>query len=233
MNTLLSLLLILAPLATPAQEPAGQPDGPLLEVLDADVKAYPPPRIVNGPPSPGPPPGPMSVDDIPGRSSTSQQSNRASSPSRAAELNRVDERRARRTASGTRAVTTPSTSSWYEYRLRVRNAGSKKVKSLFWEYRVVDPHVTAATRRLFQCTEQVKPGESKRLRAFTPMAPVTVVSAEGAGDTPKAEAVINRVEYTDGSAWQRAGWEPGETKGNNSGGADRGKRKLRGECSAL
>jgi len=225
------LLLLLLPLVTTAQEPAGRTDGPPLEVIDADVKVHPPPRNVKGPPAP---PAPMSTSDIPGRrSSTSRQSNTATNPSRAAELNREDERWERRTMSRSRGVNVPRTGPLYEYRLRVRNVGSKKVKALLWEYRVVDaPASTApAARRLFMCTEELKPGESKRLRAWTPSAPVTVVSADAAGGTPKAEAVINRVEYADGTVWQRAGWEPGEAKGDDP--VESGRKSTRGECSAL
>jgi len=234
MKTLLFLLLL--PLVTTAQEPAARPDGPPLEVLDADVKVHPPPRSVKGPPGSGAPPAPMSTGDIPGRSSsTSRQSNTATNPSRAAELNREEERRERSTMSRRRGVTVPRTSPWYEYRLRVRNVGSKRVKSLLWEYRVVDAPAAsaAATRRLFQCAEELKPGQSKRLRAWTPSAPVTVVSADAAGGTPKAEAVINRVEYADGTVWQREGWEPGEAKTVNPEEAERNKRKSGGECLAL
>src|ERR1044071_8325261 len=109
-NTLLFLLLMLTPTATPAQVPAAQPDGPPLEILDAGVKVYPPPRIVKGPPGPGALSGSMSMGDLPGQNGTSRQSSKASSPSRAAELNRAEEGWERRTMSRTRGGAMPTTS---------------------------------------------------------------------------------------------------------------------------
>lgn len=229
MNRLLSLLLLLllAPLVTQAQSPPGQADDPLVEVIDADVAAYvlrpssPPPDRV-----PDPPPVPVNRNEIPGQKDILRREDKTAISNRAADLHEAESR-----GKSTRAAGGPSSGYQYEYRVKVKNVGSKKVTSLVWEYHVVDSPVAAASRRLFQCAEELKPGESKRLHAFTPLAPVTVVSADGAGDAPKAEVVINRIEYADGSAWQRAGWEPGPPKGGNSEGADRKSR--RGGCSAL
>ena len=225
MNTLLSLLLLLPPLVTQTQAPPARPDGSPLDILDAEVTPYA--LRPSGTSLPAPPPGPVSVNDLPGRGNNARRDQRESIPGRATELHEA-ESRAQRSAS----VNGSSSGFRYEYRLKVRNVGSKKVTSLLWEFRVVDAPVADASRRLFLCSEELKPGESRRLRVWTPMAPVGVVSADGAGGpAPKAEAVINRVEYDDGSAWQRAGWEPGETQSGNPRGA--GHKLRRGECAVL
>jgi len=226
MSTLLFLLL-LSQVLTPAQETAGQPDGPPLEVLDADVAAYVPRPATQPELAPNLPPSPVTRDALPGQRDTVRRSDKTSITSRSADLRDAESRgRSSKAAGG------PASGYQYEYRVRVKNVSSKKVTSLVWEYRLLDSPVAAASRRLFQCAGGLKPGETKRLSAWTPLAPVTVVSADGAaGMTPKAEVFVNRVEYDDGSAWQREGWEPGEAKTVNPSGAGRGKLR-RGECAA-
>lgn len=225
MVTLLSLLL-LAQLATPAQERPARPDSPPVEVLDAEVNTYAiQPRNVPDRRGPPPAPGPISSsDDIPGRG-TSARAVKPSVARRSTELGAVDSRGRRPPAAGE-----PSSDYRYEYRLRVKNVGSKKVTSLLWEYRPIDPSgASVNSRRLILCEEALKPGESKRLRVWTPLAPVNVVRAETAGDgLLKAEVLVNRVGYADGSAWQRAGWEQ---QSDPKGGPGNSGRRLRGsEC---
>ena len=96
----------------------------------------------------------------------------------------------------------------YFYRLRFKNTGTKVVKSLAWEYHpagAADP-----TDRQFFCAIKTKPNETKELELFSPLAPFRVVDASTAGDKPakgsEAEISINKIEYADGSVWQRPGW---------------------------
>jgi len=222
------LLLLSFPLVTAAQEPPGRADDSPLEVLDADVAAYAiRPDAAPFERLPEPPPVPQGRGEIPGQKDIQRRSDKTSIASRTADLHDVETR-----AKSTKGAGGKASGYEYEYRVRVRNVSSKKVKSMLWEYRLLDSPVTAASRRLFQCAGGVKPGETRRLSAWTLSAPVSVVSADGAaGMKPKAEVFVNRVEYADGSVWQRAGWEPVEAKGGSQQGADRKLR--RGDCSAL
>jgi hypothetical protein len=62
----------------------------------------------------------------------------------------------------------------------------------------------------------IKPGKEKELQAFSSFGPTDVVNAGGlAAKTESAfreEVLINRVEYKDGTTWQRKGWNAAEIK---------------------
>jgi hypothetical protein len=97
----------------------------------------------------------------------------------------------------------------YTYRLQVKNASAKVVKSFAWEYQPStepDP-----LDRQFFCVVKAKPNESKDIELFSPLAPSRVVDASKAGDkSAKSDArvIINKIEYLDGSVWVRPGWNP-------------------------
>lgn len=99
----------------------------------------------------------------------------------------------------------------FEYRVKINNASTKRIEFVFWEYQFIDPALPAAmTRRQFLCAVLIKPEKDKDLQAFSVSGPSDVVSVETlakkAGDGSHESAVVNRVEYTDGSIWQRKGW---------------------------
>jgi hypothetical protein len=105
----------------------------------------------------------------------------------------------------------------FAYRVKVRNDGPKAVEVIFWEYRSAEAaNPAAAARRQFLCGAQIKPGRDKELQIFSTAAPAAVVSAGGTtdkpGELPADAVVINRVEYADGTIWQRAGWSFAEVK---------------------
>ncbi|HYO63260.1 MAG TPA: hypothetical protein VER08_06340 [Pyrinomonadaceae bacterium] len=104
----------------------------------------------------------------------------------------------------------------FAYRVRVRNAGAKPVEVVFWEYRFTEAsNPSNVARRQFLCGVQIKPEKEKELQAFGVSGPnvVSVESlAEKSGNSYQEEVVINRVEYADGTIWQRAGWNFAEVK---------------------
>ena len=77
-----------------------------------------------------------------------------------------------------------------------RNAGAKAVKSVTWEYVVYEDSDPAKVVRIYKFRSKalLRPGESARL------------SKEGLNiqHRRRVEARIARVEYTDGTVWQRA-----------------------------
>ncbi len=98
----------------------------------------------------------------------------------------------------------------YVYRLQVKNASAKIVKSFAWEYQPStepDP-----LDRQFYCAVKTRPNESKEIELFSPLATSRVVDASKAGDksakSSDAGVVINKIEYMDGSVWRRPGWNP-------------------------
>ncbi len=95
----------------------------------------------------------------------------------------------------------------FRYKASFKNRGSKVIKAIFWDYQFSEPaDPDNPSRRQFRCVVKIKPDESKNLEAFTTRPPVRVVSAQGMGKTLLEKLVVNRVEFSDGTSWQRANW---------------------------
>jgi hypothetical protein len=105
----------------------------------------------------------------------------------------------------------------YEYRAKVRNDFKQPVEVVFWEYRFADSANSGGpSRRQFLCGVSIKPGKEKELLALIGSGPVPVVNADTLGANAPAtlseNAVVNRVEYSDGTIWQRKGWSYAEVR---------------------
>ena len=96
----------------------------------------------------------------------------------------------------------------YVYKIKAKNNGLKTIKALYWEYQFLDPdtqrvlgtHPMASSKKL-------SPGETGVFKAETAQPPVAFVS-ENQFDKKFGlkfieQLVIYRVDYTDGSVWQR------------------------------
>lgn len=95
----------------------------------------------------------------------------------------------------------------YFYRLRVKNASTKIVKSFAWEYQPLSQ--PNPSDRQFFCNIKAKPSESKDIELFTPLSPSWVVEASQAGNKSAniiEKVVINKIVYMDGTVWQRKAW---------------------------
>ena len=107
----------------------------------------------------------------------------------------------------------------YAYRIKVKNEDKKVVEIVFWEYQFHDPaNAQLIARRQFLCGVSIPSGKSKELEGFSLSGPSDVVNVKTLGDNAKnpfKEAVlINRIEYSDGSIWQRKSWSLAEVKGS-------------------
>ncbi len=105
----------------------------------------------------------------------------------------------------------------FEYLVKVQNESKKVIEILFWEYQFIDRTNPAnVTRRQFLCGVNIKPNKEKELQAFGLSGPSDVISVENLSNAPgnvfQEKVVINRVEYADGSTWQRKDWNPAEIK---------------------
>ena len=105
----------------------------------------------------------------------------------------------------------------FAYQVKVQNASTKVIEILFFEYQFIDPSNSAnVTRRQFLCGVNIRPDKGKELQAFSVSGPSDVVSAgsltNGAENVFQEKVVINRVEYADGSIWQRKNWNFAEIK---------------------
>jgi hypothetical protein len=104
----------------------------------------------------------------------------------------------------------------YAYRIKVQNTYTKPVEVVFWEYRFVDPaNPQLIARRQFLCGVNIPAGKGKELEGFSLSGPSDVVNVKTLADNAfKEDVVINRVEYSDGTVWQRKAWTLAEVKGS-------------------
>ena len=105
----------------------------------------------------------------------------------------------------------------YLYKIKVQNPGPKVVEAVFWEYRFHDPaNPDLVARRQFLCAVNIGAGKSKELEGFSLAGPSDVVDVKTLADNSakpfKENVLINRIEYSDHSMWQRAGWSRAEVK---------------------
>lgn len=105
----------------------------------------------------------------------------------------------------------------FEHRIKVRNAGTKVVEILFWEYQLIESLNPAnVARRQFICGLEMKPKKEMEVVAFSASKPGAVVSVATLAKSPETpfqeRVVINRVEYKDGSIWQRKDWSFAEVR---------------------
>ncbi|HEX2269556.1 MAG TPA: hypothetical protein VHH35_08480 [Pyrinomonadaceae bacterium] len=103
----------------------------------------------------------------------------------------------------------------FAYRIKVKNSAPQLAEVVFWEYQFYDaanPNLVA--RRQFLCGVNIRPDKEKELEGFSLSGPSDVVSVEALADKSrfKESVLINRVEYGDGSIWQRKGWNLKEVK---------------------
>lgn len=99
----------------------------------------------------------------------------------------------------------------FEYRAKIQNTSQKVIQIVFWEYQFTEKsNPSAQTRRQFLCAVNIKPDKDKELLAFSLSGPSDVISVASlsskSADLFDEKVVINRVEYADGSIWQRKDW---------------------------
>ncbi len=105
----------------------------------------------------------------------------------------------------------------FAYRAKVHNASTKPIDIIFWEYQFKESAAAAPlVRRQFLCGVAIKPEKDKELQAFSLSGPQDVISvnvmAKKPGSAGMEQVVINRVEFADGSIWQRKDWNFGEVR---------------------
>ncbi len=87
----------------------------------------------------------------------------------------------------------------YTYEAKVKNAGSKAIRVLGWDYVFIDPTDGRSTHHQFFDRTKIGPGKKKGLTKFIKAPPTRTVRA---GVKLLEEVVINYVEYQDGSKWR-------------------------------
>ena len=110
----------------------------------------------------------------------------------------------------------PKTLDGYSYTLKLKNESAKQIEVVFWEYQFIETDTSKVTRRQFLCGLNLKPSKEKELIAFGLSGPSKVVSAENLAGMnakpPQERVLINRLEYSDGTIWQRKDWSFAEIR---------------------
>ena len=129
----------------------------------------------------------------------------------------IDGRSAALERSVQKSRTDPKPIDGYAYRTKIQNASNKVIEVVFWEYQFKESaNPSALSRRQFLCGVNIKPAKEKELVAFSASRPSDVISVDGlankSGNLFQENVVINRVEYADGSIWQRKDWNFAEIR---------------------
>ena len=105
----------------------------------------------------------------------------------------------------------PKTIDVYSYKIKVQNPTNQGVDMLFLEYQFIErSNPENVTSRQFLCLANLKPGKDKEIQALTLNGPPDVVNVKSleknSANQFEEKVVINRIEYSDGSHWQRQDW---------------------------
>ena len=93
----------------------------------------------------------------------------------------------------------------FRYKVTLKNTGLKMIKSISWDFQgSFTEDFADTTHRQFRCTAKLKPNSTERFEGQSILPPVRVVSASN--KTFIQRVVINRIEYDDGTIWQRSEW---------------------------
>lgn len=94
------------------------------------------------------------------------------------------------------------------YKVSLRNDTNKTIKLIDWDYIFFSNNTQSETGRLeFTSDEKIGPGKTKQLNVMSRQPPARTVSVYALDKSERqgldGEVVIVRIEYTDGSFWQR------------------------------
>jgi len=101
----------------------------------------------------------------------------------------------------------PTPATTYLYQVKIRNTGTKTIRSVNWVYTFVDPETqTELGRHRYSNKIKIRPDQNNVLVGRTVSPPTYVVNVKNSGkDVGKQlseQVVISRIEYEDGTVWQ-------------------------------
>jgi hypothetical protein len=105
----------------------------------------------------------------------------------------------------------------FTYEVKFRNFGTKQARTVFWEYQFKEPaNSDHASRRRFVCGLKIKSDREVVVQIFSTLGPGNVISVkslkQGAVKQFDESVVIDRIEFEDGSFWQRQDWNLDEAR---------------------
>ena len=105
----------------------------------------------------------------------------------------------------------------FTYEVKFKNLNTKQTQIIFWEYQFKETmNVGNTSWRRYVCGVKIKPDKDKLIQIFSTLGPGPVINAKnlmnGSGKQFDESVVIDRIEYEDGSVWQRKDWNFEEAK---------------------
>jgi hypothetical protein len=99
-------------------------------------------------------------------------------------------------------------SKTYVYQVKIMNTGGKTIRALVWDYIFFDPDTQQEVgHHLYRSEISLQPGKSKKLNGLSQSPQTSVVDVAKTDKELQRQysdrVVINRIEYADGSFWQR------------------------------
>lgn len=96
----------------------------------------------------------------------------------------------------------------YVYEAKIKNTGVKTIRTIVWQYILFDPETELEVgRHQFTGRVSLRAGKTANLVARSRTPPTRIVqaakSSKGSPDKHADRVEINRIEYDDGSFWQR------------------------------
>ncbi|PYS82138.1 MAG: hypothetical protein DMF67_13940 [Acidobacteria bacterium] len=96
----------------------------------------------------------------------------------------------------------------YIYSVKVRNTGAQTILAVEWEYVFFDPDTKEEVgRHQYINKVKIRPGKGGDLSWVSTLPPASIIAVKKNGGAPNEryseQVLIRRVEYADGSVWQR------------------------------
>ena len=137
-------------------------------------------------------------------------------PERDPNLDKLETRSAALDQIGEQSIESPRVDG-FTYEVKFKNLETKQTKTVFWEYQFKDPAKAENTSsRRFVCGVKIKPGKDELVQVFSTIGPFSVIDVKslkkGSGKQFDESVIIDRIEYEDGSFWQRKDWNFDEAK---------------------
>jgi hypothetical protein len=105
----------------------------------------------------------------------------------------------------------------FTYEVKFKNLNAKQAQIIFWEYQfkeIITPENTS--RRRYVCGVKIKPDTDKLIQIFSTLGPSPVINVKnlmkGSGKQFDESVIIDRIEFEDGSVWQRKDWSSEEAR---------------------
>lgn len=96
----------------------------------------------------------------------------------------------------------------YIYQAKLKNTGTKEIRATVWEYLVFDTeHQLEIGRHRFVDNTKIRPGKTANLIGYSTTPGTTVIhvtkASKDSRDQTSEQVVVTRIEYEDGTFWQR------------------------------